>query len=112
MISMESQQNNKVQIKKQGLIDDGVYGYEMFFGPSWIRFGRDMATNTFIVYMIGTSIQERGKGHAKRLLDVFFKMIYRANGAVKVDSYTAAGEIWIRHVIERLAQMYGIRMVK
>lgn len=103
---------SKVQIVKKGLVDDNIYGYEMTFGPSWLNFGRDFRTNTFILDMVGTSSQERNRGHATRLLDVFFRMVSQIKGVVKVDVYTAAGEIYLRHIIERLAQKHKVRLVK
>jgi hypothetical protein len=99
-----------VQITKQGLVDDGIYGYEMESPYSWVRFGKD-TNNVFIVYAVGTTQTERNKGHATYLLDVFFQLIKKAKGSVCIQSYTAAGEIYIKHIIEKLSQQYGVRIV-
>lgn len=100
-----------LNLHRRGLVDDKIYEYEMASEHSWITFGKMDNSNLYIIYMIGTESEEQGKGYAKQLLDVFFRWVKKDNGIVKVDAYTAAGEIKIRHVINRLAINYGVKVI-
>lgn len=110
MKELENEPN--IKIEKQGLVDDGIYGYKLVSPYSWITFGKSPSNNIFIVFMIGTHDKFRNQGYATKLLDVFFKMIKKANGNIMIESYTSAGEIWIKPVIEKLAKKYGVRLIK
>ena len=103
-------ESSKVDIKRIGLIDDGVIGFEMTLGPSWINFG--LSNNLFSISMIGTTDKERHKGYATHILDTFVRMVKRKGGVIKVDAYTSSGEIYIHHVIEKLAKNYGVRIIQ
>lgn len=108
---MESPQS-KIQIHKQGLVDDGVYGYELESEYSWIRFGRDTSNNVFILYMIGTTETQRNKGYAKKLLEVFFQMIKKVNGSICIGAYTGSGQLYVKPAVEEFSKKYGVRIVK
>jgi len=104
---------NNPKINHQGLVDTDINGFEMESEYSWITFGRSVSDpRLFIIYMIGTDPKEQGKGHATKLLDYFFAMVNKLKGTVEVESYTAAGEIKIRHVIEKMAKKYNVRLVQ
>jgi hypothetical protein len=112
MIFMEPNKPN-VKLDRQGLIDKDVIGFEMNSEYSWITFGRSVSDpRLFIIYMVGTADKERKQGHATQLLNYFFAVVKKIGGMVKVESYTAAGEVRIRHVIERLAKKYNVRLIQ
>lgn len=107
--------NNKLNVKihSHGLVDDDTNEYEMTSDHSWVKFGRSISNpRAFTLHMIGTTEKKQGEGHASRLLDYFFAMMKRVGGTVKTGAYTAAGEIKIRHVIERLAKKYNVRLIQ
>lgn len=123
MIFMELNQpqnlpNQKhVKLFKHGLVDENVYEYELVLqlnnmDLSTIKFGKDDTRRSIFFYMIATTTTHRNQGFAKELLDAFFRMIKKMNYSLCIDSYTAAGEIYVRHVIEDLAKKYGVRMIK
>lgn len=99
------------QIENLGLLDDGIKGYKLTSEYSWIKFGKDESRN-YILYMIGTNPSFRNQGHANQILDTFFRMIKKSNGNLIVETYTAPGEMYIRHNIEKLSHKYGVRILK
>ena len=102
---------NNISIERLGLVDDDIFEYKLISEQSWITFGKDSRHN-YIIYMIGTYNEFRNQGHASRLLEVLFRMIKKENGTVTVESYTSAGEIWIRGAIEKMAIKYRVRLIK
>ena len=105
--------NPNVKLDRQGLIDRDINGFELYSDHSWITFGRSVSDpRLFIIYMVGTADKERKQGHATQLLNYFFAVVKKIGGMVKVESYTAAGEARIKHVIERLAKNYNVRLVQ
>lgn len=107
--NMESK--NSSTLHSLGLIDDGVNGYSLKSEHSWINFGVDV-NNIFIIYVIETAKDAQNQGHASKLLDTFFQMVKRKNGSIDVGPYTTSGEMYIKPVIEKLAQKYRVRIVK
>ena len=103
---------NRVTITKQGLIDDGIYGYEMKTNTSYIRYGHNPDTKMFYMYNIGTlNVDDRNKGYAKSLLDTFFQLIKQNRGSLTAGSYTTSGMAYIDHLIQKLSKQYGVRLV-
>lgn len=45
-------------------------------------------------------------------MEYFFQLIKQQGGTLDQGSYTGSGEAHIRHVVDRLAKQYGIRLVK
>jgi GNAT superfamily N-acetyltransferase len=109
---MELQHEPKIKLTRQGLVDDGVYQFKMESHQSWITFGKSSNSNTYTIFMIGTSPEFKNQGYATKLLNVFFQMVKKVNGNIMVESYTSAGEIWIRHVIEKLAKKHNVRILQ
>lgn len=106
-------ESHTATIEKQGLVDDGIYGYQMNNGYSIIRYGFEPSSKIFYLYTISTpNMEDRNKGYAKTLLETFFQLIKRYNGALDVGSYTTSGMSHIKHVVERFSKQYGIRLVK
>lgn len=102
-----------ISIVKQGLVDDGVYGYEMRNLFSRLRYGYEPSTKTFYLYNITTPNQEnRNKGSAKELLESFFQLIKQYGGALDSGPYTGLGMNYIKHVVERLSKQYSVPLVK
>jgi len=101
-----------ITLSNQGLVDDGIYGYELKSSQSYLRYGFEPTRKQFFLYNIGTPNEEdKNKGHAKALLEHFFQIIKRANGTLDTGPFTASGAAYIKHVVERLAKQYGIRIV-
>ena len=104
---------NNYNISKQGLVDDGIYGYELKSDTSYLRYGYEPASKIFYLYNIATpSKEDQNKGYAKAILEHFFQMIKQSGGALDAGSYTTSGHAYIEHVVERLSKKYGIRLVK
>jgi N-acetylmuramoyl-L-alanine amidase len=107
------QESAEVSVEKQGLIDDGIYGYQMSNDYSWMRYGYEPSRRVFYLYSIATpNADDQNKGHAKALLESFFQLIKRYGGALDAGSYTASGMAYIKHVVERFSKQYGVRLVK
>jgi len=103
---------NNYEITKQGLVDDGIYGYEIKSTHSYLRYGFEPTSRAFYLYNIGTlDPDERNRGYAKAILEFFFQMIQKAGGTLHIDSYTASGERYIKHIVDRLSQQYKVRLV-
>lgn len=101
-----------IDIIRQGLVDDGVFGYEMRSPKSFVRYGFEPSRKLFHLYMVGTpNTDDRNQGHSKSVLDSFFQFIKQSNGALDVGSYTGEGMDYVKHVVERLAKQYGVRLV-
>jgi 8-oxo-dGTP pyrophosphatase MutT (NUDIX family) len=97
----------------KGLVDDGIFGYEMRSKKSFISYGYDPAYKLFYLYNIMTPNEaDTNKGHAKRLLEDFFQLIKQYGGALDIGPYTAAGVSYIKHVVERLSKEYNVPLVK
>lgn len=100
-------------ISKQGLIDDGIYGYEMKSPHSYLRYGYEPASKIFYLYNITTPVfQDKNKGYAKALLESFFQLIKQYGGALDSEPYTTSGMAYIKHVVERLSKKYNVQLVK
>jgi 8-oxo-dGTP diphosphatase len=108
----ESSDSNEVSVKNQGLVDVGVHGYKWSTPHAYLSFGHDPSSRLFHLYMIQTPKEEdRNQGYSKALLERFFQMIQKQGGALDVGSYTTSGMAFAKHVIERLAKQYRVRLV-
>ena len=106
-------ENTNATVSNQGLIDDGIYGYEMTNDHSRIRYGYEPDSKTFYLYTIATpNPDDQNKGYAKALLETFFQLIKSYGGALDAGSYTTSGMAYIQHVVERLSKQYHVRLVK
>ena len=104
---------DKVSVVPQGLIDNGIYGYEMKSSKSRLSYGYEPASNTLYLYSIATPVfQDKNKGYAKELLESFFQLIKQYNGALDSGTYTTSGMVYIKHVVERFSKKYGVKLVK
>lgn len=110
---------NQIKLNKLGLVppnwtevDYNVNGYELKSLYSYLKFGHSPSTRTFFIYNIGTDKEHQNKGYAKALLDTFFKMVKKQGGVISVGPYTISGDMYIKSTIERLAQQYGVRLIK
>lgn len=100
-------------MRKTGLEDEGIYGYELRSKHSYLRYGYEPAAKIFYLYSIQTpEWEDRNKGYAKALLESFFQIIKQSGGALDTGSYTTSGMAYIKHVVERLSKQYGVRLVK
>lgn len=97
--------------KSMGLEDEDTFGYELRSDYSWIRYSHTPSSRLFSIQKVGTDLAHQNQGHAKAILDHFFRMVKRANGAVEVDSYTGSGRNYIKHVIEKLGELYKVRVI-
>ncbi len=96
----------------QGLVDDGIYGYELRSPQSYLRYGYESSTNIFYLYNIGTpNADDRNKGHAKFLLHIFFQKIKKSGGTLNHGNYTKSGELYIKPVIDHFSKQYNIRII-
>lgn len=102
---------NNPTISKQGLVDDGIFGYEMTTPQSRVRYGYEPSSKIFYLYNIATNPDERNQGHAKALLEHFFQLIKSYGGTLDPGSYTGSGMAYIKHVVERLSKQYNVRLV-
>ena len=101
-----------IDIIRQGLVDDGVFGYEMRSPKSFVRYGFEPSRKLFHLYMVVTpNTDDRNQGHSKSVLDSFFQFIKQSNGALDVGSYTGEGMDYVKPVVDRLAKQYGVRLV-
>jgi len=100
-------------ISNQGLVDDGIYGYELKSDYSFIRYGLDPLNRSFHLYVIMTpKLEDRNKGYAKELLNYFFQIVKENKGVLYPGPYTTSGETYIKHVIEeRMAKEYKVRLL-
>lgn len=95
-----------------GLVDDGVTGYEIRSPQSYLRYGYSPSTNIFSIYNMGTpNPDERGKGYAKQLIQIFFELVKECGGRVDVGTYTASGEKYIRPVMQRFSRQYNVKLI-
>ncbi len=102
-----------VTILRQGLVDDGVYGYEMKSSHSYLRYEYEPARKTFYLRNIGTpNPEDRNKGYARDLLESFFQLIKQYGGALDSAAYTTSGMAYIKHVVERFSRKYNVPLVK
>lgn len=118
LVDKPSKKSIKVAMKEdisktsQGLVDDGVYGYELKSEHSYLRYGHDPISRMFYLYNIGTpNPEDKHKGYAKELLKHFFDIIKQSKGMLDVGSYTTSGMAHIKHVVDRLSKEYNVRLV-
>jgi hypothetical protein len=96
-----------------GLVDDGINGYELKSPYSFIRYGFEPSSGIFHLYQINTpELENRHEGHAKEIMDRFFQTIKNKNGSLNDGPYTSSGTLYIKHVIERLAKKYNVRLIR
>ncbi len=97
----------------QGLVDDGIFGYEIRSPYSFIRYGYEPVTRTFYLYNIMTpNVNDRNQGYATTLLEYFFQVVKQSGGALDTGPYTGSGDDYIKHVVERFSKKYKIPLVK
>lgn len=95
-----------------GLVDDGVTGYELRSPQSYFRYGYSPSTNVFFVYNIGTpDVNNRGKGYAKQLIQMFFELVREHGGRIDVGTYTTIGERYIKPVMQKFSQQYNVKLI-
>lgn len=118
LASKPSKKSVKVAMKEdisktsQGLVDDGVYGYELKSEHSYLRYGHNPTNRIFYLYNIGTPNQDdKNKGYATELLKYFFQLIKQSNGMLDAGSYTTSGMAYIKHVVDRLSKEYNVRLL-
>ncbi len=100
------------QIFERGLINDGVWEYDMQSSNSYIRYGYEPYTNVFYLYNIATPIKEdQNKGYAKLLLEEFFFNINMDGGVLDPGSFTISGMNYIKPLIERFSNKYNVRLI-
>ena len=110
---IESQDPNKAVLFPQGLVDNGIMGYELKSLKSYIRYRYEPDTKIFYLDNVGTPNQDDlNKGYAKALLETFFQLIKGKGGTLDSGPYTTSGMAYIKHVVERLSKQYGVRLVK
>ena len=94
-----------------GLVDVGIRGYKLQSPYSYVNYGYDAHTKSYILYMVRTEDETNlNQGHAKEVLEAFFKLVKENHGSIKVESYTNAGMAHIQHVLKRMGQQYGVRV--
>lgn len=103
---------DEITTSKQGLVDVGTYGYKLQSPYSFISYGYEPSSKLFHLYMVQTPQEsDTNQGNAKRLLEYLFQTIKRTGGALDVGTYTTSGFAFLKHVIERLAKQYNVRLV-
>lgn len=104
--------NENINNTKVGITRDNVYEYKLTSPYSYIIYYFDPKNKIFSFDSIRTLKEENmNKGYAKQLLEVFFKMVNEHGGRLDVGGYTTRGEMYIKHVVERLANQYGIKLI-
>lgn len=104
--------SGNISTTSYGLVDDGMYGYEITSPYSYLRYRHEPSTNIFYFDNVGTSKDEdKHKGYAKELMEVFFKLVKDKNGAVDMGAYTTSGTMYVKPVAERFAKQYNVRLV-
>jgi hypothetical protein len=95
-----------------GLVDDGITGYEFRSPYSYFRYGYSPSTNMFFVYNIGTpNVDDRRKGYAKELVQLFFELVSERGGRIDVGTYTPSGEKYIKPVMQKFSQQYNVKLI-
>lgn len=111
-VAEENNSDSNISFIKKGLVDDGVWEYEIKSLYSYLRYRCEPDTKTFYLDNIGTPDQmNKNKGHATELLEVFFEYIKSQNGTLDSGAYTTSGMAYIKPTIERLSREYGVRIV-
>lgn len=101
-----------ITLDHEGLVDVGTYGYKMSSPYGLLTYGHDPISRIFYLYKVMVPNEnERNKGYSKQLLEYFFQIVKRSNGAIEVGSYTTSGLAWTKHVVERLAQQYNVPLI-
>jgi ribosomal protein S18 acetylase RimI-like enzyme len=95
-----------------GLVDDGVMGYELRSPQSYFRYGYSQSTNIFFIYNIGTpNPDDRGRGYAKQLIQMFFELVKKRGGRIDVGTYTSSGEEYIKPVMQQFSKQYNVKLI-
>ena len=105
--------SDQIEVLKEGLVDDGIYGYKLKSPYSFIRYGFEPSSGTFYLYNVSTPKNEdQNKGYATELLENLFQIIEQKNGALDAGPYTTSGTMYIKHIIEeRLVKKYKIKVI-
>ena len=110
---IESQAPGQSVLFPKGLVGDGIWEYELKSPKSYLRYRYEPDTRIFYLDNIGTPNQEdKNKGYAKALLETFFQLIKGQGGALDSGPFTTSGTAYVKHVVERFAKSYGVRLVK
>lgn len=105
-------QSEEIKVEKEGLVDVDTYGYRWSTPHSYLSFGHEPNSRSYHLYMIQTPNEaDRKQGHSKVLLNKFLQLIGSQGGTLDVESYTMSGMAWTKHVIDRLAKQYRVRLV-
>lgn len=101
---------------EKGIVGDGTFAYEIKSPYSFLRYRYNPTTSMFYLDNIGTpKLEDQHKGHATALLEQLFKNMLDTNNIrciLDTGMYTSSGEAYIKHVVERLATYYKIRLIK
>lgn len=110
---IQSQDPRQAVLFKKGLVGDGIWAYELRSPKSYLQYRYEPDTKTFYLDNIVTPNEEdKNKGYSKALLETFFQLIKGQDGALDSGPYTTSGTAYVKHVVERFAQMYGVRLVQ
>jgi 8-oxo-dGTP pyrophosphatase MutT (NUDIX family) len=107
---------NDIMTYEKGLVGDDTIAYEIKSPYSFLRYRHNPNTASFYFDNIGTTDpNNQNKGHATALIDQLFRNILDMEGrrgTLDMGTYTSSGETYVKHVAERLAKQYGIRLVR
>lgn len=105
-------ESDDIKLTKQHLTSVDTYRYEIISPYSYLNFSYDENTRVFSVNMIRTTkIEDRNKGYSKLILKYLFDLIKLNNGTLDTGDYTGPGQLYVKHVIERLAKHYNIKLI-
>ena len=111
--AFELKNPNAAAIIKKGIVGDGVYEYELVSPFSRIRYRYEPDANLFYLdHIVTPDIENQGRGHAKALLESFFRLIKQYGGTLDCDTYTTSGMTKIKHVVEFFSKKYDVRLVR
>ncbi len=110
-LKSKSSISENITHKSMGLEDMDTYAYELKSEYSYLRYSWDKNTNTFYLRNVGTALEYRNKGYSKELLVKLFEIIKSHNGVLDPKPYTDSGEAYTRHVVEKLAGEFGVRLI-
>lgn len=104
--------SEEFQTQSLGMVDIGTKGYKITSPYGYLSYQYEESSNTFKLNMVRIPEEnDQNKGHSKALLKYFFELIHKYHGQLDPGSYTVAGMAHVKHVVDRLAQEYGVKLV-
>lgn len=104
---------DNITITKKGLVDDGVWEYEMKSPYSYLRYRHEPDTRMFYLDNIATpDPKNQNQGHSKEILNKFFQLMKQQGGSLDVGSYTTSGMAYIKPNIEKMSKQYNVRLIQ